>query len=692
MTWIDWIIVAVPTLVIGWVALGLQRHVKSVADFMAASRVAGRYLICNAQGECAMAVISAVAGFEIISRAGFTLGWWQKLSAPVALFVALLGFIIYRYRETRAMTISQFFEIRYSKRFRVFAGLLAFLSGIANYGIFPAVGARFFVYYCGFPTEVLLGGIHVPTFALVMAFYLTLALCMNLSGGQLTIMVADCLEGLVSMALYFVVIVALLRMFSWDQIQSAMSATPPGQSMLNPFDTSGIKDFNIWFALIGIFGVVYGYMGWQGSHAFNSCAATPHEAKMGRILGGWRSQGRWVMYALLGVCGYTYLHHPDFASGAVVVQEALHRIPDSQIRQQMTIPVALGHLLPVGVKGVLCMLFFFGVIACDGSYLHSWGSIFIQDVVLPFRKTPFSAKQHLLLLRGAIIGVAIFGFFFSLLFPQTEYIVMFLAITGAIYLGGSGAVLIGGLYWKRGTTPAAWCAMLTGSTLALVGLLVQQPAIWKHFQPLLNGTLGVWPWLADLGWVGDMRAHFPEKFPINGQVMLFLAMLSSVVVYVAVSLLTCREDFNMDRMLHRGQYARESMVVQVPPQKFSLQSFVGVDENFTRGDKWLSWSVFVWGMGWFAIFVVVSLWNMVDRWPVRWWAIYWHYELVIIPLVISVVTTIWFTWGGIRDLSRLFRALKTVKRDARDDGTVVGHHNLDEDAPPKTGSTEDAGS
>jgi hypothetical protein len=43
-----------------------------------------------------------------------------------------------------------------------------------------------------------------------------------------------------------------------------------------------------------------------------------------------------------------------------------------------------------------------------------------------------------------------------------------------------------------------------------------------------------------------------------------------------------------------------------------------------------------------------------------------------------VLSTVWFMWGGISDLRRLFIALHAVKRDARDDGFVVAGRNLDE--------------
>ena len=179
------------------------------------------------------------------------------------------------------------------------------------------------------------------------------------------------------------------------------------------------------------------------------------------------------MITLLGVCAYTYMTHPDFAQGAGEVNALVAQIDSPQIQKQMKVPLALAHLLPVGVKGVLCAIMMFAMLAVDGSYLHSWGSIFIQDVVLPFRKKPFTPRLHLILLRLAIVFVAIFGFCFSWLFPQNDYILMFFALTGAIF-SGAGAAIVGGLYWKKGTTAAAWTALCLGSGTAVTGIVIRQ--------------------------------------------------------------------------------------------------------------------------------------------------------------------------------------------------------------------------
>jgi SSS family solute:Na+ symporter len=238
-----------------------------------------------------------------------------------------------------------------------------------------------------------------------------------------------------------------------------------------------------------------------------------------------------------------------------------------------------------------------------------------------------------------MLAVAVLGFFFSLLFKQTDYIMMFFTITGAIYIGGAGAVILGGLYWKRGTTTGAWSAMIVGSTLS-VGFIA-------------------------------LKQIFPG-FPLDAQVLGFIAMLCAAGVYGLVSLMTCREDFNMERMLHRGPYRLpgEAAKEDLGGRSF-WKKFLGIDQNFSTGDKILSIGFFSWGMFWFVVFVGVTLWNLlVWRWPIAWWSTYWYIQGIILPLLIGCATTVWFTWGCWHDMRVFFRRLNEEKVDEHDDGTV----------------------
>lgn len=247
MHWIDWAILAGFVLLVVALAGWTTRYMKSVADFLAGSRLAGRYLL-TIDG-LNTGAISMVAAWELTYNAGWAPQWWGGISAPIALIITLSGWVIYRYRQTRAFTLAQFFEVRYSRRFRMFAGLLGYASGIINYGIFPAVAARFFVYFCGLPeNNVTLGGLEISlTHAAIMLVLLGFATIITLTGGQIAIMITDCLQGIVAMVTVGVIGVWLLQHFSWDQIFQAFqhTADPEKSSFINPFKTSKTRDFNI---------------------------------------------------------------------------------------------------------------------------------------------------------------------------------------------------------------------------------------------------------------------------------------------------------------------------------------------------------------------------------------------------------------------------------------------------------------
>ncbi len=683
---LDWIIVAIPLAVVFGISFYTRRYMKSVADFLAAGRSAGRFLVATSLGAASYGAITAVMNFEQLARAGLTLTWWETVLGqfgPIGLFLALSGFVIYRFRETRALTLAQFFEARYSRGFRVMAGFLCFVSGLINYAIFPAVAARFFVNYMGLPQNVSLVGHAFPTFGLVMLVLLGIALYLTLMGGQLTVMVSDATEGLISGIFYLIVAFAVLSIFNWDEMFTALTnkgnvvgllgkdgapvfGVPEGSAgnwLVDPFDKPGsIKDFNIWYVMIGAFSLVYGYMAWQGNQAFNSSAANPHEAKMGNILGNWRVFARTVMITLLGLCALTVLRSPNHVTEAQAILADVAKIDQAQIQSQMLVPVTLGHVLPVGVMGCFAAIMLFAMLACDGSYLHSWGAIFIQDVVMPFRKSAFTPAQHIRLLRFAITGVALFAFFFSLLFQQTEAIRLFFDITGAIFMGGAGAAIIGGLYWKRGTSAGAWSAMLTGAVISVAGILVRQ---------MMEGAAtpeakAFWAQFITLPWGHQM----------NGREVGFLASLLAIGVYVVVSLITCRRPHDMDKLLHRGVHAIKDdnmAVVQDPNEQSWVGKLLGWDRHFTKGDKWVSGSLFGWSMLVLAVFIVGTVMNLKPetRWALPAWSTYWWVYAIALPLAIGLITTIWFTWGVVRDMKRLFRALRNVQRDAADDGTVA---------------------
>jgi len=623
---------------------------------MSANRSAGRYLLCIAGGELQAGAVVFVAAFEVFSKSGFSRAWWNMLYVVAWLVLSVTGFVIYRYRETRAMTLAQFFEIRYNKSFRVFTGALGFFAGILNFGVIPAIGARVMVYFLGFPDTVRILAVTVPTYVPLMGLFLAITVFVAVSGGVITVMIVNTMEGILSQLFYLIIIFAILSIFSWSQMNAVLIDRPSGHSLVNPFDSFATTDFNLWYVLISIWIGIYGRMAWQNAGAYYSAGLTAHEGRMAGILTSWRDMGKTAILTFLALASLTYLHHPSFAAGAAQVEASVRQIADPQAREQMEAPIALSRLLPIGVRGVFCAVLLMGIFGGDATHLHSWGSIFVQDVLVPLRRKPFGTRAHLWALRCSIFGVACFAFLFGAFFHLVDYINMWWFITQTVFVGGAGAAIIGGLYWKKGTAPAAWAAFVTGSSLAVGGIIAQQ--IDKHY--------------------------YHHDFLLNGAQMSFFASLIAIGVYVVTSLLTCREDFNLDRMLHRGEYASMKQLVgdnpASPRQKIGWGKIIGMDDNFTLGDKWITMSLFGWNLFWLGVFVVISARSLVSPLSTEWWSAYSHYTGVYLPLFFAIVTGIWFTWGGVKDMRLLFRRLRQQQVNVLDDGTVVDNQNLDERA------------
>jgi solute:Na+ symporter, SSS family len=637
LTWIDWtIVLALLALLLGMVSLS-KRLVRSVTDFLAAGRTGGRYLISMFQGTAALGAITIVGALEMNYVAGFNQMWWQMFTAVVLVSMSVVGWVVYRYRQTRALTMAQFFEIRYSRRFRIFAGILAFVSGVINLGIFPAVSARFFLYFCGFPEYIDLLGIPVSVFALTMVVVIVIPLYFLFSGGHIAVMFTDFIQGVFINIVFVIIAFLLLLKVDWTQIGQALTSAPPDASLINPFRSGDVKDYNFWFFFVGVVGLIYTKLSWQGNAAFNVSAKSAHEAKMADVLTNWRLIPQWGLFLVfVPVVAYTVMHHADFAPVAASIRQTLAGAGSPTVQSQLITPLVLSRLLPPGLIGAFAAIMLAATIACHTAYMHSWGSIFIQDVLMPIRQKPFEPKQHLTYLKLAILGVGIFIFFFSLVFQASEYIFLFLAITGTIFVGGSGAAIIGGLYWKRGTTAAAWSAMITGSTIAVGGIIVHQ---------------------------------LVPNFPINGQLFWGLAMLCSSIVYVSVSLLGKKQSFDMDRMLHRGAYAIPEETQQGDSQPLKGWKVLGTTKEFTRGDRWIYIATYAWTFAWVVVFIIGIAINLSATVSNEAWLTFWQ-TYVWIYLLVSLIVSVWFTAGGLINLKEMITALRTMRRDHTDSGFV----------------------
>ena len=283
---------------------------------------------------------------------------------------------------------------------------------------------------------------------------------------------------------------------------------------------------------------------------------------------------------------------------------------------------------------------------------------------MPLRKKTFTPKEHIRYLRWSIVGVAVFIYLFSLYFPQTEDIKMFMILSGLIFLGGSGIVIIGGLYWRKGTTAGAWAAMITGLLIAIAAFVVILS--WPPIAAFMQSSMpGFWNF---------MCSHFSEwnaeKFFLTPQEIFFFSTLICSASYVVVSLLTKQKNFSFDKLLHRGKYAIEGE--ESPEDASGIANWkktLGLEKNLPLGDKLIiafSYSYLLIALG---TVLLGTIYHMIFGIDESSWLAFWH-GYVWVFFVLTVVLAIWLTVGGLFDLKKMYHLLTIKEQDNHDDGTV----------------------
>ena len=771
MHWIDWLIMILPFLTVLGLAVYSGKFVRGVADFLAAGRVAGRYVIAVGDVASGLSVITLVALVEAKYQCGYGMSFWETLMLPISTALSLSGYCIYRYRATRALSIGQFLEMRYSRSFRVVAAAIRTIAEMITNSIGPAVAANFFIYFLGLPHKFNICGINLPTFVLLTGSLLAVATLVLWPGGRISLLITDCFQSLLSYPVFVVLVGYVFLNFNWGtDIAPVMMDRVAGESYLNPYDVSQLRDFNIFALVVNITNTVLNRASWIGNDTSGS-GRTPHEQKMANILGTWRNGFAAVMQmviALMIICLMTHARFADQARdirvdlsnkilGEVIddkadrdrVSSAIAAIPvqrhqigvdaplsrkknldtpylDTALKEmravsvekagkglegeakvaaeaeataqatslfqnfrtlyhQMMMPIALRNVFPIGLMGIFALLMIMLLISTDDSRIFNASSTIVQDMVLPFLKKTPTPAQHLAILRWASVAVALFFFVVAVFFTQLDYINMFITIMCSLWLGGAGPIMIGGLYSRFGNTVGAYCSLIFGSGISLAGLICQR-----------NWADRIYPWLVENKFdvpVGKFleAASAPlepiviwrmdaVKFPINSYEISMIAMLSGIIAYVVGSLVTYRKPYNLDRMLHRGEYALEGEKEEKVPWSIKTvwNKLIGITPEYTLGDRIIAWSVFSYNIIYKLIlaFIVIMIWNKISPWPKEWWGTYFYIVSLVIPSIAGVITTVWFMTGGIIDLRRLFRDLAKRVDNPLDNGQVEGQVSI----------------
>ena len=137
-------------------------------------------------------------------------------------------------------------------------------------------------------------------------------------------------------------------------------------------------------------------------------------------------------------------------------------------------PLFLSRFVPVGLMGLLLAAMLAADMSSTSSYMITWGSVIYNDILAPFRKTPWSEKRGLLWNRVIVSLIGVFLLFYGLWYPLKGDVYAYLLVTGTIYLASISTMLIACCYWKRANNWGAAAAIIVGAVIPIACLVIEQ--------------------------------------------------------------------------------------------------------------------------------------------------------------------------------------------------------------------------
>ena len=462
MTYYDWGVTALLMAFLLGAAFYSKSKTKGVADFIVAGRKVRKWLGMSTMEASGTGIITiAYMGQEGFTK-GFSFYWISLVGGVVSIVLyGVYGFGIERFRATKAMTAAQYHEMRYSKGVRLLVGIVMGIGGVLNMAVFPAIGANFLVHYLSLPEEFVFLGTQLTTATVLVGGLLFLAVFFTFLGGQVTVVLTDYIQA-VSMALgFFVIMILVIKDVGVRPVFEQVYELK-GEAAFNPLLEGSYGWVWVAWFLTSIFlspfsfGVVLSRL---------ARAASPKVTRQITLISTAFSQGRILMYLFLGSVAFLLF-------GDTVPADVAGNLTNEEF-QRVALGIFLGRTAPMVVMGLMLAVFLFAEISTDDSYILTWASVIVNDVVCVCLKKPLSTKAHLRLLKVVVILIAIFIFFWGVMYKPSESILNYLTLTGTIWLGG-GIAMVFGLYRKRACTAGAYAAVLSCLIIPLTDMTLRQ--------------------------------------------------------------------------------------------------------------------------------------------------------------------------------------------------------------------------
>ncbi|MEK7727585.1 MAG: hypothetical protein AAB354_04185, partial [candidate division KSB1 bacterium] len=153
---LDWIIVVVYLGFAIWLGLRARKYVEDLSGYIVAGRRVKVALGVATLTATEVGTVTFMYYGELGYVSGFACFVIGLISLVAFLIIGKTGFIISGLRRLRVMTIPEYYELRYNRNVRWLGGLVLFLGGVLNMGVFLKFDGIFLSETMGFGPDALI--------------------------------------------------------------------------------------------------------------------------------------------------------------------------------------------------------------------------------------------------------------------------------------------------------------------------------------------------------------------------------------------------------------------------------------------------------------------------------------------------------------------------------------------------------
>lgn len=426
------------------VGLSIRKYVSNVEDYLVAGREVNLYAGMASLAATEFGIVTCMAAAQLGYRYGFSGAVVGLLLCTSMYLVGKTGFCIKPLRDANAMTLPEFFEKKYSPRVRWATGLIIVIGGLLNTGVFLRTGGDFLVAVVGLNPKYL--EITMTGLLIVVALYTVL-------GGMISVLVTDFLQFILMSAGMIIVTIYIVATIGWGTILDAVQSTY-GAAGFNPFINKNLGWQYVLYTFLTVSATV---LTWQTMIArVLACKDSTVAKKMYT-----KTSFFYIVRSLIPVCwglAALTIWKPDALGGAPIT----------------AMPRFLAAALPTGLIGIVVAAMLAADMSTDSSYLLGWASVIYNDILAVFHKGTWAEKKAVLINKLLVAAIGLFLLFYGLWYPLKSDLWVYMTLTAAIYSVSVSTLLIAACYWKKANTWGAYAAIVVGSAIPILFLVLQQ--------------------------------------------------------------------------------------------------------------------------------------------------------------------------------------------------------------------------